>query len=50
MIQEPDRSAVSIKVLVTSFVRAATPKHLVRKPIEGTVNINVEVSFCEETL
>ena len=50
MIQEPDRSAVSIKVLVTNFVRAATPKHLVRKPIEGTVNINVDVSFCEETL
>lgn len=30
--------------------QGCSTKHLVRKPIEGTVKINVDASFCEETL
>ena len=52
MIQELDRSTVSIKVLATNFIKATTRNHSVlkdirmwKKPIEVIVKINVEASF-----
>ena len=56
-IQSPDRTTVLVRVLATNFVRAATLNHPIRKeihtskkPMEGTVRINIDASFHAETL
>ena len=56
-VRPPDCTAVSIKVLATNFVRASTPNrrqrqrdHMWRKPTRGSVKINVDATFCGETM
>ena len=56
-IQSHDRVAISIKVLATNFVSAATPKqivqnrdHMSKRPNQGCVKVNVEASVQSEML
>lgn len=56
-IQPPERTATSIKLIATNFVRACTPNQPVRKKnhvwkmtATGVVKINVDASFYDDTL
>ena len=56
-IHTPDRTALSIKVLATNFVRANSPNQptrmldqIWRKPDLGIVKINVDASFHADTM
>ena len=56
-MQNAERSAISIKVLLTNFMRAANSKspkrkldQMWKKPSKGFVKINVDASFVAKTL